>query len=163
MLKGSLRNSYRNANGRKMYVFNVSGSAKELEQYKEVQGNNYREDKDTQVPLFFLSATDPNGNVNPNIDKSILLTITGGDNPRVVVDSTQTEVDALRKAKELVPQELAKQMALSMFGGARSGGATVQATVTQPNESNTSVPVVEDKTVADLEAANAAAQGSENL
>lgn len=168
MLKGSMKNSYRTTDGRKMYVYLVTGTAKELEKFKEVQSTYYRttDGTDAGTPLYFVSATTPDGNVNPNIDKVINLSITEGLTPRVVIDSTQAEIQALQEAKRLVPQELAKQMATSMFGGAR-GGATFVRTAAdnqQPVNKDDIPAPAEDKTVEELEAANkAAAEGTETL
>ena len=74
-------------------------------------------------------------------------------------------MEALREAKKLVPQELAKQMATSMFGGSARGGATFVRTAADQQADNIPAPSVEDKTVEELEAANKAAskEGTEEL
>ena len=41
--------------GKKSAIFTVSGTTEELETYKTVQGNYYREDEESKVPLYFLS------------------------------------------------------------------------------------------------------------
>ena len=42
-------------NGQMVFVFHVTGTEAELEQYKKAQGENYREDEETGHPLAFTT------------------------------------------------------------------------------------------------------------
>lgn len=46
-------NQYRSKSGSIVFVYQITGTTDELEQYKTDQGSNYREDDTTGVPLFF--------------------------------------------------------------------------------------------------------------
>lgn len=45
--------SYVSKNGNPTFVYSVHGTKEQLAQYKEVQGDNFREDEETKLPLFF--------------------------------------------------------------------------------------------------------------
>lgn len=55
-LKGELVNQYISKNTKtETFVYEVSGKAEELEQFKETQGEYYREDEVSGKPLFFTT------------------------------------------------------------------------------------------------------------
>ena len=88
MLKAILRSQYRSRNsGQKVFVYGVTGSPAELEQYKTAQGTNLREvaapAPDAGTLLFFVTEFDADG-VRRLIQKTMILTIT--TNNKVVVD-----------------------------------------------------------------------------
>ena len=45
--------SYTSPKGNKVFVYSVSGTPEQLAKYKELQGDFYREDADTKVPMHF--------------------------------------------------------------------------------------------------------------
>ena len=53
-MKISLLRSYRSRNGNPTFVYAVSGTAEQLEQFKQAQGEYYRED-DNGTPLWFTT------------------------------------------------------------------------------------------------------------
>lgn len=113
MLKGNFLMQYRKKEtGALMFIYTVKGSAAELGQYKETQGENLRLDE-AQNPLFYVQAF-ANGKLK-NLGKVISITRTGGDNPRYVWDNSDLMFNALQKANEMLPQELAKQLADAMM------------------------------------------------
>lgn len=51
-IKGKV-NQYVNKNGNIVFVYSLECDAKELKQYKDVQGVNYKEHEDTKLPLYW--------------------------------------------------------------------------------------------------------------
>ena len=73
-LTGKFQRKYRKAvTGTTVFVYNISGSEKELEQFQEAEGDNYRLDEQTGKPIWFTTRF---------IDDNIELEIT--QNGRVV-------------------------------------------------------------------------------
>ena len=112
--------SYRSKNGNPTFVYEVSGNQADLDKYKEVQGNFYRED-DNGKPLFFT--------VNC-IGKTGKLIITS--NNKVVPDMSAFD-QAASLAKQYggnFGEQLAKQAAQAIMGTAPqpSADADTQAT-----------------------------------
>lgn len=106
MLKAKLKRNYRSKNGNVVFVYGVTGSKKEVEQFVEIQGENYREDTDG-TPLWFT--------VNC-IGKSGKLIIT--ENEKIVPDMSEMD-----QAASLVAQyggdfgqELARASARKILG-----------------------------------------------
>ena len=102
----SLARSYRSKNGNVTFVYNVSGSKKDLESYKAIQGDFYRE-SDEGAPLWFTTRC---------IGKSGKLIIT--TNNKVVPDMSQFDEAASLAAQYggNFGQELAKATAQSILG-----------------------------------------------
>ncbi len=145
-LTGSYLNSYRKAGtGNKIHRFAVKGSAKELDQFKEVQGEFFREQEGT--PIFFVNANNPDGTIRL-IKSTINLTITGGDRPRVVIDDGKDEIRMMQEAQALLPTALATEMA-KMYTTPKTRTA---APVAAPSVAAPAV-VSEGGTVAELEGA----------
>lgn len=53
-MKVKLSRNYRSKKGNTVFVYTVSGTEKQLAEYKAAQGDNYRED-DKGVPLWFTT------------------------------------------------------------------------------------------------------------
>jgi len=53
MLRAKKTRSYRSKNGNTVFTYEVSGTTEELEQFKSVQGDYYREDDESGKPLWF--------------------------------------------------------------------------------------------------------------
>lgn len=158
-LQGKFNSMYYK-NGRPVYVYNVTGTKKELEQYQAVQGINYKTDPVTNLPLFWLPGM-VNGVmrlVAPTID----ISITGGDNPRAVYDDSKQRFNLMNKVNENLAVEIAKVMAQQWVNPAQAGGSVA---LTQP-ASTTAIeaPVTENAAVGQLEGVEAGAgDGTEQL
>ncbi len=50
-----LRNYRKSGSTNPVFVYTVSGTEKDLQAYKDTQGDNYREDNDLQKPLWFTT------------------------------------------------------------------------------------------------------------
>lgn len=143
-------------NGKPIYVYNVTGTVKELEQFKAVQGVNYKENTKTGQPLFWVSGI-VNG-VRRLLAPVIDLAITGGDNPRVVYDDTKQQFNMMNKIHEALVPAIAAEMAKQWVTPAQAGGVQV----TNPAaEVQAPVKVTENAAVAELE--GEVAGGTENL
>lgn len=128
MLTASLSNSYRK-NGKKVYVYKVdSNKPAELEQYKQLQGDNHRtENPDgTGKSLYFLGEFDAAGRKRL-IQPVIKLTIT--INNRIVVDDTAAEQKLMREIESHQAVEIAKAMAQQWISAPNQ---TVAAPVATP-------------------------------
>jgi hypothetical protein len=113
-MKGNFLMKYRKVGtGALMFIFTVKGSATELAQYKETQGENLRLDE-AGNPLFYVQAYNPDGTLK-NIGKTINIVRTGGDNPRYVWDDSDMLFNALQKANEILPEKLAIGLAEQML------------------------------------------------
>lgn len=55
MLKGKYQRQYVNDKGNLVFVYELTGKKEDLAQYKEIQGDFHREDKDSGNPLYFSS------------------------------------------------------------------------------------------------------------
>lgn len=106
MLKVSLVRSYRSKNGNVTFVYVVKGSKKELERYKELAGDFYRQDDDGNALWFTTHCIGERGK----------LVITSNDN--VVPD--MSEFDQASSLSEQYGgnfgQELAKVSAQRILG-----------------------------------------------
>ena len=104
-MNAKFRNYYYSRNGNMVFVYEVSGTEKELKAYGEAQGDNLRhiDDDTSQSPLYF--AMNP---LTEKVSESVPLIIT--TNGRVVAD------DAKRVFAEraLLNREVAKQKAKIM-------------------------------------------------
>ena len=76
-MKVTLVRSYRSKNGHVTFVYKVTGTKEQLETYKEIQGEFYRED-DGGAPLWFTTRcigqtgtliVTTNGNIVPDMSK----------------------------------------------------------------------------------------------
>ncbi len=54
-MKIKLIRSYRSKNGNPTFVYGVTGNASDLEAYKDAQGDYYREDETSGIPLWFTT------------------------------------------------------------------------------------------------------------
>jgi hypothetical protein len=116
-----LARSYRSKNGNTTFVYNVDGTAKQVEEFKTAQGDFYREDDKTGKPLWFTTRC---------IGNSGKLVITSKG--KVVPDMSAFE-QAASLAKQFggnFGNELAKASVAKLLGNA----PTEDAQVTQPNE-----------------------------
>lgn len=106
-MKIKMIRSYRSKNGNATFVYGVTGSANDLEAYKEAQGEFYREDETTGQPLWFTTrCVGDNG-------KLIITT-----NGKIVPDMSAFDQAASIAAQYggNFGQELAKQAAQSILG-----------------------------------------------
>jgi hypothetical protein len=88
-LIAKFQRKYRKAvTGTTVFVFNVTGSEKELEAFQEAEGDNYRLDDKTGKPIWFSTRF---------IDDSVNLVIT--ENGKVVADDSE-----MSKLQSLVEQ-----------------------------------------------------------
>lgn len=88
-LVAKFQRKYRKAlTGTTVFVYNVSGSEKELEAFEQAEGDNYRLDEKTNKPIWFTTRY---------VDDTINLVIT--ENNRVVADDSE-----LSKLQSLVEQ-----------------------------------------------------------
>lgn len=116
-----LARSYRSKNGNTTFVYNVDGTAKQVEEFKTAQGDFYREDDKTGKPLWFTTRC---------IGNSGKLVITSKG--KVVPDMSAFE-QAASLAKQFggnFGNELAKASVAKLLGNAPSDDVQV----TQPNE-----------------------------
>jgi len=60
-MKITFLRSYVSKNGNPTFVHTVQGTEQEISKYKEVLGDNFREDGETELPLFFDSKRHPKG------------------------------------------------------------------------------------------------------
>jgi hypothetical protein len=78
-LTAKFQRKYRKpVSGTTVFVYNVNGSEKELEDYKSAEGDNFRLDEKTGKPVWFTTRF---------IDDNISLVIT--ENGRVVADDSE--------------------------------------------------------------------------
>ena len=54
-MKVKYQRSYRSKKGTPTFVYAVEATKEELKTYKEAQGNYYREDSETKLPLWFTA------------------------------------------------------------------------------------------------------------
>ncbi len=88
-LTGKFQRKYRKVGtGTTVFVYNVSGSEKDLEQFQETEGDNYRLDDKTGKPIWFTTRY---------VDDNISLIITEGG--KVVADDSE-----MSKLESLVSQ-----------------------------------------------------------
>lgn len=79
MLTGKFQRKYRKpGTGTTVFIYQVSGNEKELQQLEEAQGDQYRLDENSGKPLFFTTNY---------IDDNISLIIT--ENNKVVADDSE--------------------------------------------------------------------------
>lgn len=111
-MKAKFVNYYRKDAGKKVFVYVVSGSNAEIEDYKAAQGENLRlQDEDATKPLFFSMRP-----LSANPSESITLTIT--TNGKIVADDSNKVFSQEAKLEEYILMEKAKLMARQeMMGG----------------------------------------------
>jgi hypothetical protein len=107
-MKGKNTGSYRNKNGNVVFRYEVQGSEAELAKYEEIQGENYRKTDDGK-PLFFTTRFAGN-----SVD--LIITRAG----KVVADMSAFDAAASMATQYggNLGQELARQAAAQLFGGA---------------------------------------------
>lgn len=104
-MKAKFVNYYRKDAGKKVFVYVVSGSNAEIEDYKAAQGENLRlQDEDATKPLFFSMRP-----LSANPSESITLTIT--TNGKIVADDSNKVFSQEAKLEEYILMEKAKLMA----------------------------------------------------
>ena len=117
-MKTKFIRSYRSEKGNVVFVYSVSGTDAQLEQYKAAQGVHYREDEKSGQPMWFTTRC---------IGKTGSLIITSKG--KVVADMSEFEL-----AKSLVEQyggnfgeTLAKSLMANLVGGSPQAAAQVAA------------------------------------
>ena len=122
-MKIKLHHSYKKAapdgkSANTVFVYTVTGTEPELEKYEEIQGENFRKDTETGVPLFFTTRCAP---------QNASLVITQAN--KVVVDMSAFD-QAASLAKQYggnLGQELAREAASQLMNVAvASRGTTAQ-------------------------------------
>jgi len=116
--------SYRSKNGNTTFVYIVSGSNDQLAEFKEIQGDYFRESDDGKA-LWFTTRY---------CGDSVSLVLTGGDNPRYIPDMSAFE-KAASLSKQFggdLGQELAKQAAADLLGGNSAAQPAAQTTQSAP-------------------------------
>lgn len=120
--------SYRSQNGNPTFVYGVTGSAADLERYKEIQGEFYRED-DNGKPLWFTTRC-----IGP-AGKLIITT-----NNNIVPDMSAFDQAASMAAQYggNFGQELARAAAQQLVGGTPTDepAPQAQAPVEQQSDEN---------------------------
>lgn len=124
MLKAKFKNMYRTKSGRQMFVYNVTGTAAELAQYKEAQAEHYVEDEATGHPLYFSSRM-----LSYNRKEAVELMITTAG--KVVVDETDKVFDRAARLDEATITEEAKLLARQNLGLSNGEKAEAVTTATQ--------------------------------
>jgi len=105
-MKIKLIRSYRSKNGNATFVYGVNGTAADLDAFKEVQGDYYREDTDG-TPLWFTTrCVGDNG--------SLIITTNGNLVPDMSAFDQAASIAAQYGGN--FGQELAKQAAQSILG-----------------------------------------------
>lgn len=88
-LKGTFQRKYRKTGtGTTVFVYSVSGSEKELQEFENAEGDNFRLDDKTGKPIWFTTRF---------VDDSVSLIVT--ENGKVVADDSE-----LSKLQSLVEQ-----------------------------------------------------------
>ena len=116
-----------------VFVYHVSGTDEELNNYKDAQGANYREEESTGKPLFFMTQF-------VGEEANVLITSNG----RIVADTS-----AFKKAKSLANQydfmkdHIAAAMVASL--GIGSGSVRTAPVQQQATSSTSQTSVVENR------------------
>ena len=125
-MKGKFLRSYRSKNGNTTFVYVVNGTQAQLTEFKEIQGDYFRESDDGKA-LWFTTRY---------CGENVSLVLTQGDNPRYIPD-----MSAFEKAASLSKQfggdlgkELAKQAAADLLGTSPTTQSAVQTTQQVPDE-----------------------------
>jgi hypothetical protein len=124
-MKIKLERSYRSKNGNPTFVYSVSGSAQDLEAYKDAQGDFYREDESTGNPLWFTTRCV--GKVG-----SLLITTNGNIVPDMSAFDQASSIAAQYGGN--FGQELAKQAAMDILGGGNTPAPEVKSEVAEGSE-----------------------------
>ena len=107
-MKVTMQRSYKSKNGDRTFVYTVTGSNAEMEDYREAQGEYYREDEKTNQALWFTTKC---------IGKTGTLLIT--DNGNVVPDMSEFD-EAASLAEQYggnLGEMLAREAAQRLLGG----------------------------------------------
>jgi hypothetical protein len=107
-MKASYLRQYRKPEtGNVVFVYTVSGTNEELSAYKDAQGSNYVEDKDSGTPLFF--------SVNYVGNKAGVIITDGG---KAILDTSRLDQlsSLANQAKGAVATELARLAAMEILG-----------------------------------------------
>ena len=107
-MKVTMQRSYKSKNGNRTFVYTVTGSNAEMEDYREAQGEYYREDEKTNQALWFTTKC---------IGKTGTLLIT--DNGNVVPDMSEFD-EAASLAEQYggnLGEMLAREAAQRLLGG----------------------------------------------
>ena len=107
-MKGKFLRSYRSKNGNTTFVYAVSGSADQIDEFKIVQGDYFRESDDGK-PLWFTTRY---------AGETVSLVLTQGDNQRYIPDMSAYEKAAslADQFKGTLGQEIAKQSVTKLLG-----------------------------------------------
>lgn len=104
----SLQRSYRSRNGNATFVYKVTGSATDLEAYKEAQGEYYREDEQGNPLWFTTRCIGPSG--------KLIITTNGNIVPDMSAYDQAASIAAQYGGN--FGQELARQAASAIMGTA---------------------------------------------
>ena len=107
-MKVTMQRSYKSKNGNRTFVYTVTGSNAEMEDYREAQGEYYREDEKTNQALWFTTKC---------IGKAGTLLIT--DNGNIVPDMSEFD-EAASLAQQYggnLGEMLAREAAQRLLGG----------------------------------------------
>ena len=107
-MKVTMQRSYKSKNGNRTFVYTVTGSNAEMEDYREAQGEYYREDEKTNQALWFTTKC---------IGKAGTLLIT--DNGNIVPDMSEFD-EAASLAEQYggnLGEMLAREAAQRLLGG----------------------------------------------
>ena len=137
-MKAKFTNYYRKSGGRTVFVYTVTGTEKELLDYKEAQGDNYREDE-KGAPLFFAPRP-----LSVNRNESVTIMITNNGN--AVADDAEREFIKADKLEDYMLREQARLMAAAAMGGqVPAVDALANITASRPIEEASTEPAVEVK------------------
>ena len=129
-MKVTMQRSYKSKNGNRTFVYTVTGSNAEMEDYREAQGEYYREDEKTNQALWFTTKC---------IGKAGTLLIT--DNGNIVPDMSEFD-EAASLAQQYggnLGEMLAREAAQRLLGGrtlSSSKAAAKQAEELQDDDIN---------------------------
>ena len=129
-MKVTMQRSYKSKNGNRTFVYTVTGSNAEMEDYREAQGEYYREDDKTNQALWFTTKC---------IGKAGTLLIT--DNGNIVPDMSEFD-EAASLAQQYggnLGEMLAREAAQRLLGGrtlSSSKAAAKQAEELQDDDIN---------------------------
>ena len=124
--------SYRSKNGNTTFVYVVNGTQAQLTEFKEIQGDYFRESDDGKA-LWFTTRY---------CGEIASLVLTGGDNPRYIPDMSAFE-KAASLSKQFggdLGQELAKQAAAELLSTNPTTQSAVQTTQPVPDEVPADIP-----------------------
>jgi len=140
MLKAKFKNMYRTKSGHQMFVYNVTGTAAELAQFEEAQGEHFVKDEVTSHPLYFSSRM-----LSYDRKAAVELMITTAG--KVVVDETDKVFDRAMRLDEATISEEAKLLARQNLGLSNGEKAEAAKTAPQTAARKTELEAIEDAVV----------------